>query len=120
MVTHHRIFAYLLVLGAMVFAQGAHSQDQPRLFFEGDMVLGPNAASKGMAFCVLTNQFKIGQKVVWRVRVRDQEGKNLDGGSLKSVVVELPDGSKFPAHFTPHPPKGPPSDYFWAISWDIP
>ena len=83
------------------------------------MVLGRNEARRGLSVCVMTNRFKLKQSVVWRVRVLDTEGKNLDAKALKNVVVQLPDGLKFDAKFGRHP-KGKPTDDFWAVSWEIP
>jgi hypothetical protein len=87
------------------------------LFFEGDMVRGPTG---GGPVCVLASQYRRKETVVWRVRVRDQAGTGLDDKGLKSLVVELPDGQKFPMKFGPHPARGPATDFFWATSWVIP
>ena len=89
------------------------------LFFEGDMVRG--GTDKGLTgpACVLTSQFKRGEAVAWRIRVRDQEGRNVDASALESLVVRLPDGQTFPAHFGSHP-KGKNSDQFWSASWMVP
>jgi hypothetical protein len=89
------------------------------LFFEGDMVRG--GTDKGLTgpACVLASQFKRGELVVWRLRVRDQEGRNVDPSELKSLLVRLPDGQTFPAHFGPHP-KGKNTDQFWSASWMVP
>ena len=55
------------------------------LFFEGDMVRG--GTDKGLTgpACVLTSQFKRGEAVAWRIRVRDQEGRNVDASALESL-----------------------------------
>ena len=99
-------------------AQGAAGK---RLFFEGDLVRGAQQGAPG-PFCVLNNQFKRLEKVVWRIRVLDEAGQSLDGGGLKSLVVELPDGQKLDAKYGPHPPpaQGPATDYFWTAIWIIP
>lgn len=68
---------------------------------------------------MLTNQFKHLEKVVFRFRVRDQNGKMLDKEGLKSLVMELPNGEKFPANYGPHPPRAP-TDFFWTVVWVIP
>ncbi len=112
--------AGLLAFAAVLVVPSAMPQGQPGMFFEGDMVLGGSPAAKGFAVCALTSQFKLGQQVVWRIRVRDGAGRNLDGAALKGVVVELPDGQKFAARFGPHPAKGEPGDHFWSVSWNIP
>src|SRR5215831_919629 len=78
---------FSIALTAVANAEGAAN----RFFFEGDLVRGDQEGAPG-PFCVLTNQFKRLEKVVWRVRVLDQTGKPLDDKGLKSLVVELPDG----------------------------
>ena len=102
-------------------ANMAQAQQAGRLFFEGDLVRGNQAGAPG-PFCVLANQFRRLEKVVWRIRVLDQNGKNLDASGLKSVVVQLPDGQKMDARFGPHPPpkQGPATDHFWTAIWIIP
>ena len=84
------------------------------------MVRGRPKAGPTGPVCVLTNQFKRKEKVVWRVRVFDPaKGKQVGKAGLKSLVVQLPDGKEFKMHYGTHPPKKP-SDSFWAVSWDIP
>ena len=109
----------LSVLGFANVAQAQQGGD--KLFFEGDIVRGAQPGAPG-PFCVLNNQFKRLEKVVWRVRVLDQSGKALDDKGLKSIVVELPDGKKFEARFSPHPPpsQGPATDHFWTALWIVP
>jgi hypothetical protein len=101
----------------LCFAQGA--QAQVRLFIEGDIVRGAQQGAPGPV-CVLNNQFKHLEKVVWRFRVRDQNGTVLDDKGLKSLVVELPDGTKVNARYGGHPPGNEPTDHFWAAAWIIP
>jgi hypothetical protein len=107
----------LTVLG---FACGAQAQTG-KLFFEGDIVRGAQPGAPG-PFCVLNNQFKRMEKVVWRVRVLDQSGKSLDGKGLKNLYVHLPDGTKLEGRFGPHPPphQGPATDFFWTAVWIVP
>ena len=102
------------------FASGAQAQ-QAKLFFEADMVRGDQEGAPGPG-CVLNSQFKHLEKVVWRLRILDAAGKELDDKALKSLVVELPDGQKLAARFSAHPPPriGPPLDYFWTARWIIP
>jgi hypothetical protein len=70
--------------------------------------------------CVLNNQFKHKEEIVFRIRVIDTKtGKPMDKDQLKSLVVELPDGQKFPAHYGKHPPQDPVA-YFWTFGWTIP
>ena len=116
-----KLAAVALSIAVLCFANGAQAQPAGKLFFEGDMVRGDQQGAPG-PFCVLTNQFKRLEKVVWRMRVLDQTGKALDDKGLKSVVIELSDGQKLAARFSPHPPPrvGPATDHFWTAIWIIP
>jgi hypothetical protein len=84
------------------------------------MVRGATGGGVFGPVCVLTSQFRRKEQVVWRLRVRDRTGEALDDKRVKRVVVELPDGQKFPLKFGPHPARGPATDHFWAASWVIP
>ena len=99
----------------------AQAQQAGKLFFEGDIVRGAQPGAPG-PFCVLSNQFKRLEKVVWRIRVLDQAGTSLDNKGLKSLVVLLPDGTKLPGHYGPHPPPhlGKATDFFWTSVWIVP
>ena len=112
------ICAVLAAAAALGSVSGAQAQ-QParRLFFEGDIVRHalPNQAGP---FCVLTNQFKHNEAVAFRIRVLQPSGEVADDKLLKSVVVELGNGEKLPAHYGPH--GSPPTDYFWSLYWTIP
>jgi hypothetical protein len=109
-----------LALSASIlgFTGGAQAQ-QAKLFFEGDMVRGAQAGAPG-PFCVLNNQFKHLEKVVFRFRIADASGKDLEKDGLKSLTVELPDGQKLNAQFGQHPPRGDAQDHFWTAIWVIP
>jgi hypothetical protein len=113
--------ALALSVASLGLAQAANAQTAKKLFFEGDLVRGAQQGAPG-PFCVLNNQFKRLEKVVWRLRVLDQAGQALDDKGLKGVVVELPDGQKLNARFGPHPPaaQGPATDNFWTAIWIIP
>jgi hypothetical protein len=113
--------ALALSVASLGAAQVANAQAAKKLFFEGDLVRGAQQGAPG-PFCVLNNQFKRLEKVVWRLRVLDQAGQALDDKGLKGVVVELPDGQKLNARFGPHPPaaQGPATDNFWTAIWIIP
>jgi hypothetical protein len=105
-------------VGALFLASQAVAAD--RLFFEGDMVRGPTKQGLTGPSCVLTSQYKRGEKVVWRIRVLDPKtGDQLDDKGLKSLIVEMSDGQKFPLHFGTHPRKTP-TDTFWTSSWEVP
>jgi hypothetical protein len=113
--------ALALSVASLALAQGANAQAAKKLFFEGDLVRGAQQGAPG-PFCVLNNQFKRLEKVVWRIRVLDRAGQSLDEKGLKSLVVELPDGQKLEAKYGPHPPpaQGPATDFFWTAIWIIP
>ena len=104
------------------------AQEGLKLFIEGDIVRGNTPAGITGPVCVLTNQFKRKEKVVFRIRVRDVAGAPLDDKALKSIVVELSDGQKFPAEYRARPPLAvrkalglpEPTDYFWSAVWLIP
>ncbi len=117
-VTFSAIALSVAVLG---FANSAQAQQAGKLGFEGDIVRGAQQGAPG-PFCVLNNQFKHLEKVVWRFRVIDQAtGKALDDKGLKSLIVELPDGQKIEARFGPHPGgNNPATDFFWTAIWTIP
>jgi hypothetical protein len=110
-----------LSLALLGFAHETRAQAGGRLFFEADMVRGDQVGAPG-PFCVLNNQFKRLEKVVWRIRVLDHTGKELDAKGLKSLVVELQDGQVLNGRFGPHPPPrtGPATDHFWSAAWIIP
>jgi len=105
-------------IGAVFIANQAAAAE--RLFFEGDMVRGPTKAGLTGPSCVLTSQYKRGEKVVWRLRVLDPKtGEQLDDKGLKSLIVEMSDGQKLPLHFGTHPRKKA-TDTFWTTSWQVP
>jgi hypothetical protein len=108
----------LCVVGGL--SAQAQAQKAGQLFFEGDMVKGPQPGQAG-PFCVLQSQFYRKQQVAWRVRVLDSEGKHLDDKGLTSLVVEISNGKKIELKFKQHPPErqGPPTDFFWSGSWVI-
>src|SRR5258708_39491033 len=101
------------------FANIAEAQNAGKLFIDGDMVRGAQRGAPGPV-CVLNNQFKHLEKVVWRMRVRDADGKPLDDKGMQSVTVEGSNGQKVPAVYRPPPPNRPATDNFWSASWLIP
>ena len=107
---------FAALTGAGVVAVAAET---PALYFEGDMVRGGSAAGVTGPACVLASQFKRRELVVWRIRVRDANGQNVDASTLKSLVVQLPDGQGFAARFGPHP-RGQETDQFWSSAWTVP
>lgn len=113
----------LMVCALGGIASPASAQQAGKLFFEGDLVKGPQPNQAG-PFCVLQSQFKRKEQVAWRVRVLDADGKMVDDKGLKglkSLVVELSNGKKVELKHKGHPPprQGPPTDFFWSGSWVI-
>jgi len=101
----------LSMLGLVTSAQAAN------LFISSDMERGNQAGAPPA--CVLNNVFLHGEKVVWRTRVLDANGKELGKDDLKSVVVTLQDGKTVNAAYGGHPPRAP-TDNLWAAAWIIP
>jgi hypothetical protein len=118
-----RLGLSVLAVSLLGFAGLAQAQETGRLFFEGDIVRGAQPGAPG-PFCVLNSQFKRQEKVVWRIRVTDKDGKRVDDKAIKSLAVELPDGSKLPpARFGHHPGNAPlenATDFFWTVAWIVP
>jgi hypothetical protein len=120
-----------VVTGALAgagFANLSAAQEAQKLFIEGDIVRGNTPAGITGPVCVLANQFKRKENVVFRIRVRNVAGEPLDDKGLKGIVVELSDGQKLPASYRARPPANVrtafglsgPLDYFWSAAWLIP
>ena len=98
---------------------GAAQAAGAAMVIQSDMVHGFYQGMKTPP-CVMGSQFHHNDIVVFRIRVIDTKtGKQMDNKALKSLTVELPDGTKFPAHFGKHPPQDPVADY-WTYGWHIP
>jgi hypothetical protein len=121
-------FAGLATLAAAQEAQSVTQRPAQKLFIEGDIVRGNTPAGVTGPVCVLVNQFKRKEKVVFRIHVRDITGAPLDDKALTGIVVELSDGQTFPASYRARPPLpvrkalgvAEPLDYFWSAAWLIP
>src|SRR5437870_10903883 len=105
--------AIALSVAVLGFAGPAQAQQPQKLFLEGDIVRGNTALGATGPICVLNSQFKRGENVVFRMRVRTPTGQFLDEKGIKSITVELTDGQKFNARFGGHPPRQP-TDFFWT------
>ncbi len=116
---------FVAVLG---FANVAAAQEAQKMFIEGDIVRGNTPSGNTGPVCVLANQFKRKENVIFRVRVRNIAGQPMDDKNLKSIMVELSDGKKYPADYRARPPVAVrarlgltgPIDYFWSAAWLIP
>ena len=117
-----------LSVAVLGFANVAAAQEARKMFIEGDIVRGNTPSGITGPVCVLANQFKRKENVVFRIRVRNTAGQPLDGKNLKSLVVELSDGKTYPAEYRARPPVAVrarlgltgPIDYFWSAAWLIP
>src|SRR5882762_6925864 len=115
------VTAALAVAG---FANLSAAQEAQKLFIEGDIVRGNTPSGVTGPVCVLANQFKRKENVIFRIRVRDLNGQPLDDKGLKSLVVELSDGKQYKADYRARPPLGvrkafgltEPIDYFWSAA----
>lgn len=87
------------------------------LFFEGDIVRHRLDGQVG-PFCVLTNRFMRGEAIAWRIRILKPDGTAATDADLQSVVVEMGSGDTVEMEYGSH--GNPPTDYFWANSWEIP
>jgi hypothetical protein len=110
------------------FMNVAEAQEPQKLFIEGDIVRGNTPNGNTGPVCVLANQFKRKENVIFRVRVRNAFGEPLDDKQIKTISVELSDGKKYPAAYRARPPVAVrtalgltgPIDYFWSAAWLIP
>jgi hypothetical protein len=107
-----------MALAVLTFVPAARAQ-QAKLFLDGDIVRGNQPGGTTGPVCVLASQFKRGENVVFRIRVHDIEGKLIDDKGLKSVVVELSNGTRLPMYYGGHPPPMP-TDHLWSAAWIIP
>jgi hypothetical protein len=127
-VTRVATWIVISTLSTAGYGNMSAAQEGQKLFIEGDIVRGNTPAGITGPVCVLTNQFKRKEKVVFRIRVRDVAGAPLDDKALKSIAVELSDGQKFAAEYRARPPLpvrralgfSEPTDYFWSAVWLIP
>jgi hypothetical protein len=116
---------FVAVLG---FGQVSSAQEAQKMFIEGDIVRGNTPNGNTGPVCVLANQFKRRENVIFRIRVRNIAGQPLDDKNIRSLVVELSDGKRYPAQYRARPPVAVraalgltgPMDYFWSAAWLIP
>lgn len=130
-----RTAALAAVIAAACLPGPAAAQETPPaaaheapVFIEGDLVRGNTSAGITGPVCVMINEFKRGEKIVFRIRARDVMGAPLDDKDLAGIVVQLSDGQTFRADYRARPPMpvrkqfglSGPSDYFWSAVWMIP
>lgn len=92
------------------------------LVIAADTVSGPlNMPADGSAggVCVLKSMFPRNSEIVWRARVVDSAGEQLDDTAIESMVVELGDGQTLDMRYGDHP-RDNPTDQFWTTAFDIP
>src|SRR5215471_15180839 len=117
-----------LSVAVLGFGQVSAAQEAQKMFIEGDIVRGNTPNGNTGPVCVLANQFKRRENVIFRIRVRNIAGQPLDDKNIKSIVVELSDGKSYPAQYRARPPVAVraalgltgPMDYFWSAAWLIP
>jgi hypothetical protein len=123
-----KLLIFALPLAVVGLADVSTAQEARKLFIEGDIVRGNTPKGNTGPVCVLANEFKRKENVVFRLRVLNVAGEALDDKGLKSLVVELSDGRKLPAEYRARPPVAVrarlglpgPIDYFWSAAWLIP
>jgi hypothetical protein len=117
-----------LCVAVLGFGQVSAAQEAQKMFIEGDIVRGNTPNGNTGPVCVLANKFKRRENVIFRIRVRNIAGQPLDNKNIKSIVVELSDGKRYPAEYRARPPVAVraalgltgPLDYFWSAAWLIP
>jgi len=75
--------------GVCRICQPIGRQEAQKLFIEGDIVRGNTPAGITGPVCVLANQFKRKENVVFRIRVRNVAGEPLDD----KTIITVPQGS---------------------------
>ncbi len=112
-----------LALSVAVFGFAASADAQSRtepagkLFFEGDIVRHALMGQQG-PFCILNNRYTRGEAVAWRQRVLKTDGTPATAMDLKSVEVELGNGTKLALKYGGH--GMPATDFFWSTFWTVP
>lgn len=92
------------------------------LTISADTVIGPTnipEQERAGSVCVLKNRFPRNSEIVWRARVMNPNGEELDDEALESVEVQLADGQTFDMRYGPHP-QDDPTDFFWTTSFEVP
>src|SRR6266481_6845553 len=74
-----------VALAVAGFANLSAAQEAQKLFIEGDIVRGNTPAGITGPVCVLANQFKRKENVVFRIRVRNAAGTPLDDKNIRGI-----------------------------------
>ncbi len=116
-----KLSAIALALGLAALSGSAYAQSRTtpagKLFFEGDIVRHALMGQQG-PFCILNNRYTRGEAVAFRQRVLKPDGTPATNMDLKSVEVELGNGTKLPLHYGGH--GMPATDFFWSTFFTIP
>lgn len=113
-----RPLAIGLSAAIMGLSSAALAADAGRMFFEGDMVVSPPKGATG-AHCVLASQFRRNDRVVFRVRVLNQNGDPVTDKDVKSMEIKLSSGESIAMRYGGHP-HSKPLDNFWSAGWTVP
>src|SRR5260370_198842 len=84
-----------LALAIAGFANLSAAQEAQKLFIEGDIVRGNTPAGITGPVCVLANQFKGKENVVFRIRVRSVAGDPLADKNFQGITLRLPQAGLF-------------------------
>jgi hypothetical protein len=78
---------HVAALSVAVLGSGhaAAAQEAQKMFIEGDIVRGNTPNGNTGPVCVLANQFKRRENVIFRIRVRNIAGQPLDDQNIKSM-----------------------------------
>lgn len=110
-----------IAVAAVAFATTASAQTRTepagKLFFEGDIVRHALMGQQG-PFCILNNRYTRGEAVAFRQRVLKPDGTVATDKDLKSVEIQLGNGTKVPLSYKGH--GMPPTDFFWSAFYTIP
>lgn len=93
------------------------------LILQVDTVRSPEGltdAEKAYLSCVQQSRFPQGSRIVWRVKVIEPlTSANMDDKALKSVVVNLPNGTASPLKWGGHGGPNKTDDFFWTAGFSL-
>jgi hypothetical protein len=97
-----------LCVAVLGFGHVSAAQEAQKMFIEGDIVRGNTPNGNTGPVCVLANQFKRRENVIFRIRVRNIAGYPAQYRARPPVAVRAALGLTAPM------------DYFWSAAWLIP